>query len=129
MKKKCKITLFVSFVCLSMTVLVYIWYAFCYVPTGEGIWSSTSPEGEFEVVGYAKFSLRKLLPTVPGSGGDADGIIVLREKKSSKIIQKINVDLINFHNKNDVTWTTRGKNSSAQVIIIGDDIIWDLPQP
>jgi hypothetical protein len=89
----------------------------------EGIWKSTSPDGQFEVVGYGKMSLRRFLPTMPGSGGDTDGIIVLRDKKNGDILQKQNVDLVNFIDEHSVSWAKRKR----EVVIVGVDIIWQLP--
>jgi hypothetical protein len=123
MKKTFKMALLVLF----LPVLLCIYHAYFYVPVGEGIWESTSPDGQFEVVGHGKMSLRKFLPTMPGSGGDVDGVIVLRDKKTGTVLQKQNVDLVNLVGEESVTWIKGNMGKVEEVVIIGVDIIWQLP--
>jgi hypothetical protein len=74
-------------------------------PSGEGRWSSESPDGRFIVTAYSNKGLRSLIPTMPGDGGGwGPGIIILRNKKTGEILQQAKVEELGGIYSNDVKW-------------------------
>ena len=106
MKKALKITLLSPLFLLLALVLTgtgyQIWFTEFRVPDGPGRWRSESPDGRFIVTGYSNKGLRSLIPTMPGDGGFGPGIVILREKKTGKILQQARVDVID--NASSVYW-------------------------
>jgi hypothetical protein len=106
MKKALKIALLTPLCLLLALVLVVVcldvWATHFRIPSAqeEGKWASASPDGRFIMTGYLTKSLfDKLSVGGPGDGSFGPGIIILREKKTGKILQKARVDLIMEYDK------------------------------
>ena len=106
MKKVLKITLLTPLFLLLVLVLAgtgyQIWFTEFRVPDGPGRWRSESPDGRFIITGYSNKGLRSMIPTMPGDGGFGPGIVILREKKTGKILQLARVDSLD--NSSYIKW-------------------------
>ena len=95
LKKMFKIILETALVLILTIVGLDIWNTQFSTPSGEGRWKSESPDGRFSVTGYSTKSLfAKLISTAPGDGGFGPGIIILRDKKTGKILQQEKIENI-----------------------------------
>jgi hypothetical protein len=104
---------------LALTAVgLLIWHYEFHEPTGKGRWESSSPDGRFTITTYAKKGLIPF-PVMPGQGGDAPGIIVLRDK-NGQTLQKSDLELVNGFGDSSVRWG----NDSVVVVSIGE---WPLP--
>jgi hypothetical protein len=96
MKKLVKITILIPLISLLVLIVVgivyHLWETRFSEPTGKGRWSTTSPDGRFTVTGYLTKGLGVLIPTMPGDGGYGDGIVILRDNKTGKVLQKARVE-------------------------------------
>jgi hypothetical protein len=73
-------------------------------PSGEGRWSTESPDGRFIVTGYSNKGLRAWIPTMPGNSGYGPGIIILRDKKTGEILQQAEVKNLGNMGAGNVNW-------------------------
>jgi hypothetical protein len=92
MKKLLKIPLVMLATLASILFLAFSWHVWetkYYVPSGKGVWQSTSLDGRFTVVGYLIKGLPGFIPTVPGNGSGGSGVIVLRDNQTGKSLQKL----------------------------------------
>jgi hypothetical protein len=95
MKKTLKIAMFLLLSLILIVVLFDVWDTQFRIPPAEeaGTWTSQSPDGRFSVTGYSTKSLFvKLIPTMPGDGSFGPGLVVLRDNKTGKILQKAKVE-------------------------------------
>jgi hypothetical protein len=116
MKKPLKVTLFL----LAFPLLLASWLAWetqYHVPSGDGLWQSTSPDGRFTVTGYLTTGLRAFLPTAPGDGSFGSGVVVLRDTQTGEILQKARTDAVS---QNRAEW----ESDNVYIKFIGD---WPLP--
>jgi hypothetical protein len=104
MKKALKITLLTLLCLLLALICLYLWDTYR-TPSGPGRWESESPDGRFIVTGYStKGLLAQLTPTMPGDGGFGPGIVILRDKKTGKILQQAKVENIAGIDEGYVDW-------------------------
>jgi hypothetical protein len=100
MKKTLKIVLLTPLCLLLALILVVvcldIWATHFRIPSAEekGVWTSESPDARFRVTGYSTKSVfTKLIPTMPGNGGNfGPGIVILWDKKTGEILQQEKVE-------------------------------------
>jgi hypothetical protein len=108
MKKLVKLVLMTPILILLMLILIgtsyQIWYTEFRTPSGMGQWSSKSPDGRFIVTAYSNKGLRSMIPTMPGDGSFGPGIIILRDNKTGKILQKEEIENLAAIGKNNVEW-------------------------
>jgi hypothetical protein len=123
MKKPLKIILVIITVFASILVVLFSWHVWetkYYVPSGEGVWQSTSPDGRFTVVGYLTKGLLIFVPTAPGDGSSGPGVIVLKDNQTGEILQKARIDSVTALGGDEIKWDS----SSVYVRYIDD---WPLP--
>jgi hypothetical protein len=107
MRKVLKIALLMP-LCLLLALIfigicLHLWSANL-TPDGPGRWSTESPDGRFVVTGYSNKGLRAWIPTMPGDGGYGPGIIILREKKTGKILQQAKVENLGNMGRGSIKW-------------------------
>ena len=104
MRKAVKIVWYAFLVLFVIGFCYQIWYTEFRTPTGQGRWSSESPDGRFVVTAYSNKGFRVLIPTMPGDGGFGPGILTLREKKTGKVLQQAKVEHLGAIDSGDVRW-------------------------
>jgi hypothetical protein len=121
--KKIMWTLVVLAVFAMMLTSFHIWDLEFNVPSGEGDWQSTSPDGRFTMTGHWTGGVYRLVPIRLGGGALGSGKIILSNAKTGEILQVIKV-----HDAEDdgshVHWYEN------EVSLVGDDGgSWPLPPP
>jgi hypothetical protein len=124
MKKLLKIPLVTLAIFASILFLAFSWHVWetkYYVPSGEGSWQEESPDGRFTMTGYLTKGLLSFVSVMPGQGSDGDGVVVLRDKQTGKIIQTARVEQVSAISGGGVRWRDN------YVLIVGVDDEWSLP--
>jgi hypothetical protein len=124
-KKLLKITL-TTFVILASILLLavswHIWETKYHIPSGEGVWQEESPDGRFTMTGYLTKGLLVFVAVMPGQGSDGDGVVVLRDKQTGKIIQTARAEQVDALQWGGIRWR------DSYVIVSGVDK-FPLPPP
>ncbi|MDR1661162.1 MAG: hypothetical protein LBR95_01850 [Azoarcus sp.] len=110
MKRTIKIVLLMPLCLLLVLIVLHLWDT-NQTPSGPGRWRSESPDGRFIVTGHSNKGLRSWIPTMPGDGGYGPGIIILRDKKTGKILQQAKVDNLGGMGRRSVQWMMGGPDA------------------
>jgi hypothetical protein len=107
MKKSLKIPLVTLAILVSILLLAFSWHIWeteYHVPSGGGSWREESPDGRFTMTAYSTKGLLAFVPVMPGQGSDGDGVFVLRDKQTGKIIQTARVGQISAFRSGGIRW-------------------------
>jgi hypothetical protein len=124
-KKLLKIALIAFAILVSILLLAFSWHVWetkYHIPSGEGLWQEESPDGRFTMTGYLTKGLLVFVAVMPGQGSDGDGVVVLRDKQTGKVIQTARVEQVNALRSGGIRW------DDNDVLIVGVDI-FPLPPP
>ena len=114
--------LILAFGLLSIVLTVWdYWRIDSHVPDGTPMFTSTSPDNRFTVAGYPSPTIFPRF-AMPGQGGDGPALIILRDNRTGKELQRRHVDGPWFIYE-DVTWY-----KDSVELARGDGIKWRLPQ-
>jgi hypothetical protein len=109
--------------CLICAFVVWnTWRIYSYVPEGRTMYTETSPDKRFTVAIYPSPSLFPRF-AMPGQGGDGPGLIILRDNRTGKELQRKHVDSF-WHIYTTVDWN----KDSVYLSRADDRIEWRLPR-
>lgn len=115
----------VAFVVIVGAGISSYFYFHNHNPSGKSIASSISPDGHYQVCAFPKYSWSDFIAAMPGQGGvySKPAIIILRDKRSGKILDRGEIDPLNeFDETSSVTWYS----NYVRVKFVQD---WKLPTP
>lgn len=98
-------------------VIGILWFAFN-PPLSHRV-TFPSPDGRYKLVVY-KYTIYNYIPTMPGQGGDAPGVVRLLDSKDN-VLQEAKLEMVQNVGSREVEW----EKDKVHIKLIAE---WPLPE-